>query len=249
MDDHIVKLLKSEDSKERLAGEYLEIRERCWRLGALLERYPYEVKELPCAFDILQEQLRYMRNYLDVLKKRVKAENVDVEYKQGEKKHPLPKFKVLDKVYCRTDGTIKRIIDILSDGRYLLDGDEVVNGEDLLIAVRGTFRPGETICIRPDLDTNHLYGGCGISLDGSCPEMIHEDIRGMTASVGSLDLPNNKLYVTIGQEYAISPEMVKPVIEGQAYYRVPPDNFVFINEKESQWPKRWPSLAQKEASS
>lgn len=235
LDDHIVKLLKSKDSKERLAGEYLEIRERCWRLGAMLERYPYEVKELPCSFDILQEQLRYMKNYLDVLKKRVKAEDVNVEYKHNEN-HPLPKFKVLDKAYCRTDGTIKKIIDILSDGRYFLNDDTVADGEDLLIAARGTFRPGETVCIRPDLDTNYLYGGCGISLDGNHPEMIHDDIRGRAAEVGSLDLPSNRLYVTIGaNEYVISPEMVKPVAEGQAYYRVPPDNFVFLNNKESQW--------------
>lgn len=71
-------LMKSNDFKERFQAEYIQLKVRYTRLKAMLEKYkagtlPFQPK---CSYELLFTQLVYMKNYMNVLEERAKAENI-----------------------------------------------------------------------------------------------------------------------------------------------------------------------------
>lgn len=69
------------DYKDRMKIEYAELKERSGKLTAMLEKYKAGTLDFTpnCSYELLYEQLIYMRQYLRILDKCVKIENVDVK--------------------------------------------------------------------------------------------------------------------------------------------------------------------------
>ncbi|MDO5116375.1 MAG: hypothetical protein Q4D58_09795 [Synergistaceae bacterium] len=66
------------DWKVRLELEYKELSERVEKLEAMLEKYRAGILGFKpnCSYDLLYEQLVYMKNYLAVLEKRARIEGL-----------------------------------------------------------------------------------------------------------------------------------------------------------------------------
>ena len=69
-------MMLSNDYKERFRGEYHQLRIRVSRLERLLDCY--EEGAFTCPYDLLHEQLVYMRGYLTVLESRAVLENIEL---------------------------------------------------------------------------------------------------------------------------------------------------------------------------
>lgn len=78
MKEEIIKLIQSDDYKERLKGELLELRERLDRLTNLIEKYHNGTLEFTPATPIfkLEAQHLFMTNYLQILYYRAELEGV-----------------------------------------------------------------------------------------------------------------------------------------------------------------------------
>lgn len=76
----INKLLSSDNFKERLAGELLELTIRIQNLGRFLDNYKKDKLPFKPAtpYEVLFEQLVYMKNYHSVLSQRLQIEDVDL---------------------------------------------------------------------------------------------------------------------------------------------------------------------------
>ena len=75
------KMMESEDFKERFRAEYFQAKIRAEKLAAMLEKYKADI--LPfrpnCSYELLFEQLLYMKQYLRILEERAEVENIGLE--------------------------------------------------------------------------------------------------------------------------------------------------------------------------
>ena len=74
MDNNIIKLIQSDDYKERLQGEYLELLERVNKLDIILDKYDRGTLNFTpdTPIDILKAQSFSMKSYLYILDYRIK---------------------------------------------------------------------------------------------------------------------------------------------------------------------------------
>ena len=78
--DETVKMMNSQDFKERFKAEYLQLKIRMEGLSNMLKKYkegtlPFKPK---CSYEVLYKQLVYMEDYLNVLKERAEIENIEL---------------------------------------------------------------------------------------------------------------------------------------------------------------------------
>lgn len=73
-------LLQSNDWRDRLRGEYLELEDRVSKLTKILEKYSTGTLEFKpnCSLELLLSQLNVMTSYLNILKLRLNIENIDL---------------------------------------------------------------------------------------------------------------------------------------------------------------------------
>lgn len=76
MNDSILKLIQSDDYKERLQGEYLELLDRTNKLNRMLYRYDRGLLDFKpdTSIKILKSQLKAMQSYLYILDYRISIE-------------------------------------------------------------------------------------------------------------------------------------------------------------------------------
>ena len=70
----------SSDYKERFKAEYEQLKIRYNKLDAMLTKWNKgELDFVPtCPKDILEDQIIYMYNYLDILQRRAEIENIEL---------------------------------------------------------------------------------------------------------------------------------------------------------------------------
>lgn len=78
-----IELMNSEDWKDRFKAEYIQLLIRTLNLQHMLVNYGKDF-EPNCSYDILHEQLVYMKNYLNVLIQRANIENIDLTVLEEE---------------------------------------------------------------------------------------------------------------------------------------------------------------------
>lgn len=74
-----IELMQSNDYKERFKAEYYQLKIRIEKLENTLNHYFDSTINFSCSYDLLHEQLIDMKHYLNVLEKRAKIENVNIE--------------------------------------------------------------------------------------------------------------------------------------------------------------------------
>lgn len=76
-----VKLMDSNDYKERFKAEYLQTKIRHDKLEKMLIKYKAGTLEFTpsCDIGLLDDQLGYMKNYLRILRIRAEIEGVNLE--------------------------------------------------------------------------------------------------------------------------------------------------------------------------
>ena len=74
----LTELVCSSNYKERFLGEYWSLKLRAEKLAEIIKRWEEEALTFApiCSKDILKEQLSAMQNYLIILEKRAKIENI-----------------------------------------------------------------------------------------------------------------------------------------------------------------------------
>lgn len=79
MNELIINLIQSGDYKQRLFGEYLELKERYNKLCVMLDKYEAGILdfELTCPISLLQRQLNFMWGYLKILRDRIDIEGIE----------------------------------------------------------------------------------------------------------------------------------------------------------------------------
>lgn len=75
MNDGIIRLIQSDNYKDRLRGEYLELTERLVKLKAFLKAVDDNAPK-----SLLAQQFEVMKEYRHILKKRADIEGIQVEY-------------------------------------------------------------------------------------------------------------------------------------------------------------------------
>lgn len=73
-----VSLMNSKDYKERFKAEYFQLKIRAEKLEKLLKNWNNLKFEPDCPKSLLQEQLKYMQKYLQILESRAVYENIDL---------------------------------------------------------------------------------------------------------------------------------------------------------------------------
>lgn len=81
-----VELMISKDYKERFKAEYYQLKIRYEKLQMFINKikvcayneFHDLMPEHDCPVDLLEEQLNYMKYYLDILQQRAFAENIDL---------------------------------------------------------------------------------------------------------------------------------------------------------------------------
>ena len=70
--------MESSDYQERYKAEYYQLKVRVEKLAAMLEKYATGTLSFTpsCSYEVLFEQLVYMRGYMRILKERAKVEGV-----------------------------------------------------------------------------------------------------------------------------------------------------------------------------
>ena len=73
-----VVMMESSDYQERYKAEYYQLKVRVEKLTAMLEKYATGTLSFTpsCSYEVLFEQLVYMRGYMRILKERAKVEGV-----------------------------------------------------------------------------------------------------------------------------------------------------------------------------
>ena len=73
-----VVMMESCDYQERYKAEYYQLKVRVEKLAAMLEKYATGTLSFTpsCSYEVLFEQLVYMRGYMRILKERAKVEGV-----------------------------------------------------------------------------------------------------------------------------------------------------------------------------
>lgn len=76
-----IEMMDNADYKERFKAEYYQLTIRKEKLEAMLEKY--KAGTLPftpnCSYEILYEQVVYMKQYQRILEERARIENVDLK--------------------------------------------------------------------------------------------------------------------------------------------------------------------------
>ena len=77
-----VELMNSKDYKERLKGEYLQLKIRMNGLSAMLKKYKSgELNFTPsCSYDLLNGQFEAMSMYALILEERARIENINLDF-------------------------------------------------------------------------------------------------------------------------------------------------------------------------
>lgn len=78
-----VELMNSDDFRDRFKAEYIQLLIRTLKLQNMLVDYGKDF-EPNCSYDMLHEQLVYMKNYLGVLVQRANIENIDLTVLEEE---------------------------------------------------------------------------------------------------------------------------------------------------------------------
>ena len=75
-----VKLMNSEDYKERFKAEYLQAKIRYDKLDAMTVKYEAGTLNFTpsCPLELLKEQKKYMGNYIRTLRIRAEIEKIDL---------------------------------------------------------------------------------------------------------------------------------------------------------------------------
>lgn len=78
-----VEMMNSTDFKDRFRAEYYQLINRVDGLEKMLDKYKKgELSFTPkCRYELLYEQLIYMRNYQQTLECRAEIEDIELEYK------------------------------------------------------------------------------------------------------------------------------------------------------------------------
>ena len=73
-----VVMMESTDYQERYKAEYYQLKVRVEKLASMLEKYATCTLSFTpsCSYEVLFEQLVYMRGYMRILKERAKIEGV-----------------------------------------------------------------------------------------------------------------------------------------------------------------------------
>ncbi|WP_315436724.1 crAss001_48 related protein [uncultured Selenomonas sp.] len=73
-----VVMMESSDYQDRYKAEYYQLKVRVEKLTAMLEKYATGTLSFTpsCSYEVLFEQLVYMRGYMRILKERAKVEGV-----------------------------------------------------------------------------------------------------------------------------------------------------------------------------
>lgn len=73
-----VVMMGSSDYQERYKAEYYQLKIRVEKLAAMLEKYATGTLNFTpsCSYELLFEQLVYMRDYMQILEKRAEIEGV-----------------------------------------------------------------------------------------------------------------------------------------------------------------------------
>lgn len=74
-------LMASDNYKDRFKAEYYQVKIRCDKLEALLDKYEHNELDfqLSCPVYMLRSQLFAMKQYVHILKERAKIEKVDLK--------------------------------------------------------------------------------------------------------------------------------------------------------------------------
>jgi hypothetical protein len=77
---YTVSMMESTDYQERYKAEYYQLKIRSEKLSAMLEKYKAGTLNFTpsCSYELLFEQLVYMRNYMRVLEERARIEEVEL---------------------------------------------------------------------------------------------------------------------------------------------------------------------------
>ena len=75
-----IKMMTSEDYKERFKAEYLQTKERYNKLDAMTVKYEAGTLnfEPKCSLELLKEQKKHMGNYIRCLKIRAEIEGIEL---------------------------------------------------------------------------------------------------------------------------------------------------------------------------
>ena len=73
-----IEMMGSADYQERYKAEYYQLKIRAEKLSAMLEKYKAGTLNFTpsCSYELLFEQLIYMRGYMRILQERAKIESV-----------------------------------------------------------------------------------------------------------------------------------------------------------------------------
>jgi hypothetical protein len=73
-------MMESTDYQERYKAEYYQLKIRSEKLSVMLEKYKAGTLTFTpsCSYELLFEQLVYMRNYMRVLEERARIEEVEL---------------------------------------------------------------------------------------------------------------------------------------------------------------------------
>jgi hypothetical protein len=77
---YTISMMESTDYQERYRAEYYQLKIRSEKLSAMLEKYKAGTLTFTpsCSYELLFEQLVYMRNYMRVLEERARIEEVEL---------------------------------------------------------------------------------------------------------------------------------------------------------------------------
>lgn len=75
-----IKLMTSDDYKKRFKAEYIQLEIRCEKLASMIEQYKAGTLDFKtdCPIELLEKQLKHMREYLWVLEERSFIEEINL---------------------------------------------------------------------------------------------------------------------------------------------------------------------------
>lgn len=80
-----IELMNGDDFKDRLKAEYYQVKIRAANLEKMLDKYKNGTLNFvpKCSYELLYEQLVFMRQYMSILFRRAFIEGVDLEDSYG----------------------------------------------------------------------------------------------------------------------------------------------------------------------
>lgn len=82
-----IQLMLSSDYKDRFIAEYWQLRTRYEKLEIMIEKWDNKTLNFvpTCPREIYDKQLKYMREYLEILEERAKIEKVDLDFYRSDR--------------------------------------------------------------------------------------------------------------------------------------------------------------------